>query len=305
MSNYDYSRDSSTYSSDYSSSEEEIKPIIKWVGGKMKIMDKVIDNIPEKFNDYYEPFLGGASVFLNMPFEKKAIINDFNKDLTSLYKFVKNEPKQLIKILKSIQNKYNKLPNLEEKKKYFLKKRDRFNELKGNYNLERAAIYVFINKSCFNGFMTENKHGLLTSGFGQHEKVNLVNEDNIYNFSDLLSKNVTIKNGDYAKAIATAKKGDFVYLDSPYIPDDKTQCTILYNQGKGWSYDDFMRYFNVLDELDKKGVYFMMSNSDSKMVRKWLKDRKHLKVKRIPIMRTVSGSGAARGIQKEVIVMNY
>ena len=85
MTNYDYSTDSSTdsstYSSDYSSSEEEIKPIIKWVGGKMKIMDKVIDNIPEKFNDYYEPFLGGASVFLNMPFEKKAIINDFNNVL--------------------------------------------------------------------------------------------------------------------------------------------------------------------------------------------------------------------------------
>lgn len=307
----DYSSDlsSSDYSSsDESSSEEQIKPIVKWVGGKMKIMDKVINNIPEKFNDYYEPFLGGASVFLNMPFEKKAIINDYNLDLTNLYKIIKERPEELIKELKIYQNKYNNLKSLELKKKYFIDNRKKFNNLKGKKDdkslLHRAALYVFINKTGFNGFMQFNKDNICTSSFGQHNKLNIYNKDNIYNFSDLLSKNVTIKNGDYAKAIATAKKRDFVYLDSPYIPDDKTQCTINYNAGSGWSYDDFMRYFDVLDELDKKGVYFMMSNSDSKLVRKWLKNKKY-KVKKIPIMRSVARTSGTRGLKKEVIVMNY
>ena len=296
---------SSDYSSsDESSSEEQIKPIIKWVGGKTRIMNKIIDNIPKKFNNYYEPFLGGASVFLNMPYEKKAVINDFNKDVISLYKFIKDKPKELIKMLKNIQKQYNKLPDIDTKKDYFLLKRKKFNKLKNNYNLERAALYVFINKTCFNGKMTVNKEENLTSCFGKHDKINIVDEDNIFNFSNLLSNNVLIKNEDYATIIKEAKKGDFVYLDSPYIPDDKTKWNAQYNIGGGWSYDDFMRYFDTLDELNKKGAYFMMSNSDSKMVRKWLKNKKY-RIKHIPIMRTISGSAEGRGIKKEVIVMNY
>ena len=307
MTNYNSSYSSSEYSSSFdetSSEQEEIRPIVNWVGGKKIIIDTILDNIPEKFNNYYEPFLGGGTVFLNIDFPKKAIINDFNKDLISLYSFLKKQPKELIKMINNIQNNYNKLNNIDKQKQFFLKKRKRINNLKNNYNLERAALYLFMNKACFNGFMQVNKYNNLTCSFGQHKKLNLLKGNNLYNFSKLLSENVSIKNGDYAKAISTAKKGDFVYSDSPYCPDDKTQCTINYNAGKGWSYDDYMRYFDTLDQLDKKGVYFMMSNSDSKMVRKWLKNRKY-RVKRIPINRTVSASIAKRAVQKEVIVMNY
>jgi len=305
MTNSYYS--SSEYSSsleESSSEEEEIRPIVNWVGGKKKIIDTILDNIPKKFNNYYEPFLGGGTVFLNIDFPKKAIINDFNKDLISLYNFLKEKPKELIKMINNIQNNYNKLDSNDKRKEFFLKKREKINTLKNNYNLERAALYLFMNKACFNGFMQVNKHNNLTCSFGQHKKLNLLKGNNLHNLSKLLSKNVSIKNGDYVKAISTAKKGDFVYSDSPYCPYDKTQCTIEYNKGHAWSYDDHMKYFNILDELDKKGVYFMMSNSDSKIVRNWLKNRKY-RVKRIPINRTVSASIAKRAVQKEVLVMNY
>ena len=125
-------------------------------------MDKVIDNIPKKFNNYYEPFLGGASVFLNMPFEKKAIINDYNLDLINLYKIIKERPKELIKELKKYETKYNNLSSLELKKKYFIDNRKIFNNLKGKKDdkslLHRAALYVFINKTGFNGFMNLKRY---------------------------------------------------------------------------------------------------------------------------------------------------
>ena len=230
-----------------------IKPVIQWVGGKRRLIPIIMNNLPPKFNDYYEPFLGGASVFLEMPWKQNATINDFSIDLVSMYVCIKYAPDYLIENLNRLQNEYNSLPGLIEKRQYFDNIKILFNKtIKGNntdienhlinpfefsmftnvsnvptkiYHPYIVVLYIFINKACFNAIMKYNKNGELSSGFGQKEKLNLFNRQNIINFNTLLNSNVSITHGDYRDSTQTAKPGDFVYLDPPYIeyePDDET-----------------------------------------------------------------------------------
>ena len=281
----------------------KIKPVIKWVGGKNKIMNRIIDNIPAQFNDYYEPFLGGASVFLSMPFKNKAIINDFNKDLTNLYMNIKIHPSDLISRLKRLQTRYNSLGSMDIKLGFFKDIVRKFNKIK-EYNINRSVLYIFLNKACFNGIMATVKNGELRPSFGYHKNLNLYNNENIIHFSKLLNKSVKIKNQDYVEVLKDVKKGDFVYLDPPYVPDDITNCNIKYVRSKGWSVEEFEKLFNLYDKLDKMGVYVMMSNSYSKLIRKHFGKKKY-NIKKIPIIRTISVNKKTRGVKYEVIITNY
>jgi len=281
-----------------------IKPIVKWIGGKNKIMNKIIDKLPPKFNNYYEPFVGGGSVFLSIPYTEKAYINDFNKDLINIYKLIKNDYDGLYKALKSLETKYNKSKNMETKKVLFMENRNKFNKIKEKEGISRAALYIFLNKTCFNGFMIENLNGDTNPSFGFHEKVTIANKENMDGFSKKLNKSVTISNKDYKLFLTNVKKGDFVYLDPPYVPDDITNHNYKYNSSKSWSLQDFNDFFDVVDSLDKKGAYIMMSNSYSKLIRKHYKNNKYNMYK-IPISRTVSVKKSTRGVKYEVIITNY
>jgi DNA adenine methylase len=281
-----------------------IKPIVKWIGGKNKIMNKIIDKLPPKFNNYYEPFVGGGSVFLSIPYTEKAYINDFNKDLINIYKLIKNDYDGLYKALKSLETKYNKSKNMETKKVLFMENRNKFNKIKEKEGISRAALYIFLNKTCFNGFMIENLNGDTNPSFGFHEKVTIANKENMDGFSKKLNKSVTISNKDYKVFLTNVKKGDFVYLDPPYVPDDITNHNYKYNSSKSWSLDDFNDFFDVVDSLDKLGAYIMMSNSYSKLIRKHYKNKKYNMYK-IPISRTVSVKKSTRGVKYEVIITNY
>ena len=148
------------------------KSILRWVGSKKRIINEIIENLPEEMNDYYEPFLGSGVVYLYMPNKSKSYINDNNKDLISLYKHVKKNHKEMIKLLEKLYKEY--MSNDDDgKKEYYLGKRDRFNKIKGKYDLERAVLYIFINKTCYNGLMQFNKQGINTSGFGKLHNPNI------------------------------------------------------------------------------------------------------------------------------------
>ena len=199
------------------------KPIIKWVGGKRRIMKHIIENIPLDFKNYYEPFLGGASVFLNTPFKHKAYINDFTPDLVNVYNQVKNNPQNIITSLTLLREEYLKA---EDKKKFFLNQRDIYNSIDRDF--EKAVIFIFINKTCFNGKMTFRKDKTLSSAFGKHMRPGIFDEGNIKKFSEIFSSdNIILTNLDYYECVKDAKKGDFVYLDPPYVPDDKTGFNYL------------------------------------------------------------------------------
>lgn len=282
-----------------------IKPVVKWVGGKTKIMKQIIGGIPSKYNNYYEPFLGGGSVFLNIPFSKKAVINDTNKDVINIYRKIKKDPKKLILKLKRLEKSYNALGNNREKQNdHFKLKKKKLNKTK-KYNFERAALYIFINKTCFNGIMYENSAGDITATTGFHKKIKLYDMKNFLLLSKKLKK-VTIKNTDYEKAVKNIKRGDFLYLDPPYVPDDKTKWNRKYGKkNTAWNETDHNRFINFIDKMNKKGVKIMMSNSDSTKIRNKYKNNKKYRYKTIPIKRTVAGKGYARGIKYEAIVTNY
>ena len=278
----------------------KIDPVLRWVGSKKRLIDSLLKYIPKKFNDYYEPFLGSSIVYLNMPFTQKAYINDFNKDLINIYKQIKRNPSDLIKLLKKYKKEYSSSKN---QKDYYLSKRDKFNKLKNTFDTQRAALYIFINKTCFNGLMQTNKKGFNTSGFGKMANPKIIDDNNILNFSKFLKNKTIIKNSNYTSFLQNCKKGDFIYMDPPYVPDDYKQCNIKYIKD-GWSEKDFLILVKTFKSLSDKGCYVMMSNSNSKFIRKHF-PKKEFNIKKLEICRGLCPNSNKRDIESELLIMNF
>ena len=274
-------------------------PIIRWVGSKKRIIKHLINNIPDSFNNYYEPFLGSAIVFLNIPYEKQVFLNDINKDIINLYKSIQKYPDELIQLLEKYRKSYQ---NSTDKKSHFLKYRKKFNILKDTYNITRAALFVYINKTSFNGWMQTNKYGMNTSSFGDIKNPKLYKKIQIENLSKKLQK-VQLKNTHYVKMLKNAKKQDFIYLDPPYVPEDFSNFNIKYNETE-WTEDDFKELVKTYKLLDKKGCYVMLSNSNSKFIRKHFPKSKYRVIK-IPIHRGLSPNTTLRSTKYELLIMNY
>lgn len=279
---------------------KKCKSILRYVGSKKRIINDIIENIPEKFNDYYEPFLGSGIVYLCIPNKKKSYINDNNKDLISIYKYIKKKPDEIIKLLDKLYKEYMKA---EDKKEYYLEKRRELNKLKNKYTIKRAVLYIFINKCCYNGLMQFNKDDLNTSGFGKLENPNICDVKNIENLHNNLKKNTIIKNNDYLDFLKNVKKGDFIYLDPPYVPDDIKQCNIKYSKN-AWNSDDFNNLVNICNVLDKKGCKLMLSNSNSEFIRKNFPKNK-FNIKKINIARGLCPTSSLRQKENELLIMNY
>ena len=285
--------------------EEKYIPIVRWVGSKKRILNKILENVPEEFEDYYEPFVGGGIVFLYMPYENKVILNDSNKDLMNLYERIKNDSKKLIKKVDRYEKNY--LAHKEsDRKEAYLDIRDKFNKLKDTKDpkelIERAALYISINKTGFSGLFQINKDGILTTGYGRVKNPKFYKKDQIEKFSKKL-KGVKLMNTDYRKALKKAKKGDFIYLDPPYVPDDLNEYNMKYTKDC-WTENDFLDLVDLVEELDERGCYVMLSNSDSKFIRKHF-PKKNYNIVKIPIHRSLSPNMDYRGYQHELLIMNY
>ena len=276
-------------------------PILRWIGGKKRIINSIIENIPKNFNNYYEPFLGSAVVFINMSYNNKAYLNDYNKDLMNIYNLIKNEPEKLINKLEYYCKNYIHNENMDKKKEEFLINREKLNSFINIYNDDRAALYIYINKICFNGYMQFNKHNINTSSFGKVVNPKFYKEKQIYNLSHKL-KNVELKNTDYKIFLKNVQKGDFIYMDPPYVPDDSTKCNIKYNKHE-WTEEDYINMVLVFNELDKKGCYVMLSNSDTEFIRNNFKDKYN--IKKIPIYRGLTSVYKNRAFKYELLIMNY
>lgn len=276
------------------------KSVLRWVGSKKRLVNDIVNNLPDKMNDYYEPFLGSGIVYLHIPNKKKSYINDNNKDLISIYKYVKKNHKKMIEKLDKLYKDYMKS---EDKKEFYLKQRVNFNKLKGKYNIERAILYIFINKTCYNGLMQFNKYDLNTSGFGKLDNPNICDLKNIENLHHNLKNRTIIKNQDYLEFLKNIKKGDFVYLDPPYVPDDIKGCSIKYSS-KIWNLDDFNNLVDLCYKLDKKGCKFMLSNSNSDFIRKNF-SKKDFNIKKIKIARGLCPTSSLRKHEDELLIMNY
>ncbi len=277
------------------------KPFIKWVGGKGKLVPELVKLFPKKFNNYFEPFVGGGALFYEVK-QKNEIafssINDINKKLIIAYKQIQQNPDKLISELKKIESKYKKLLP-EEQKEYFYSIRKKYNEEKLN-DIIISSYLIFLNKTCFNGMYRENSKGGYNIPFGDQRNPTICNEENIINVSSCL-KDTEINNLPFEEAIKKCKKGDFIYFDPPYYPTNITSSFTSYNKDYFGSIEQ-EKLRDIFVELDKKGCFVMLSNSDTEFIKNLYKD---FNINYIYAARSINSKASKRGKIKEIVVTNY
>ncbi len=236
------------------------KPFVKWAGGKRQLLPIITNNIPERFERYYEPFLGGGAVFFNLisqGMKTKWFVSDLNSDLILSYNIIRDRVKELISALEVHAESYFKSPNV-----YYYKIRE--NNPKGQ--IDKVSRLIFLNKTCFNGLYRVNNKGKFNVPLGRYVNPNIVNKENLLAISRVLqSKDISIKCQDFEVALKHVGKEDFVYLDPPYQPVSPTSNFTSYTDGN-FSYQDQKRLFKKFKSLDKKGAKVLLSNSKSKEI---------------------------------------
>ena len=280
---------------DLFNTENNLKPITKWVGGKRQLLGELNKFKPNSFNTYFEPFVGGGAFLFNLAPEK-AVINDFNADLVNLYKVVKNDPENLLKILgKHAEN---------NSKDYYLKLRelDRRKAIDKLSDVEKAARILYMLKVDFNGLYRVNKQNQFNVPYGRYKNPNIADRENIISVSNYFNQsNVDILNGDFEKAVENAQKDDFVYFDPPYVPVNPTSDFTSYTS-KGFNISDQERLMNLFFSLSEKGVKVMLSNSDVDFVREMYRNAN---IHSVQANRFINSKSDKRGKIGEVIITNY
>lgn len=231
-------------------SNSSVAPFVKWAGGKRQLIPQIRERMPEKYNDYYEPFVGGGAViFALLP--ANALINDINKALINTYRTICNESDAFLKEVNRLDNDI-----WEDGKKYYYSIREHYNDklMRSEYDVELAALFVFINKHCFNGLYRVNGKGLFNVPYNNSRRVS-IDEETIMAASKYL-KGVTIIDGDFEQACKNAKKGDFVFIDSPYAPLNPTSFESYTKEG--FDIESHKRLAKLYDELTARGCYLSL-----------------------------------------------
>lgn len=272
-----------------------LAPIVKWVGGKRQLLNKINPLIPKKITTYVEPFVGGGAVLFKLQ-PKKAVINDFNSELINVYRVVKDNPKELLVLLEE----YAKLNN--EEYYYKIRKLDRSENYAKMSEVEKAARIIYLNKTCFNGLFRVNQKGHFNSPYGKGNNPNIVNKSVILAVSHYFNKNnVNILEGDYKEVLKDLKKGSFVYFDPPYMPISKSSSFTRYTKN-GFSQKEQIELKKECDKLNAKGIKFLLSNSNHPFIRELYQDYEIITVK---AKRSINSNGNKRGEIDEVLVRNY
>ncbi len=272
------------------------KPFVKWAGGKRQIIDKLKKYAPEDFNTYFEPFVGGGALLFELS-PKKAVINDYNKELINVYECIKDADK-FEKMCRELNH-----HEVEHSEEYYYEIRNidrdknKFNKLS---DYKRAARTIYLNKACFNGLYRVNSKNEFNVPFGKKNKVNTYEGQNLGIISGYLNYNdITIMSVDFEESVKSAKKGDFVYFDPPY--DSDTSTFNSYTED-GFGKEEQKRLAKVFKELSDRGCYVMLSNHNTKLVNELYKD---FIIHVIEAKRNINSNGKKRGKVEEVIITNY
>jgi DNA adenine methylase len=284
---------------------KELKPVLKWAGGKRQIIERLVERMPKKFNKYYEPFIGAGALFFEIKPEN-SVINDINFEVYNLYNVLSSKSKvqQLIKVLKDYEIKHNELKTLELKSEFFYKIRalDRLEDFKNFKDFEILARTIYLNKTCFNGIFRLNSMGYFNVPFGKKEKVKLFDEENIEAINNFIEKSkIILLNTDFEDSLKDVAKGDFVYFDPPYDSVDNKISFTTYSK-EGFGKDDQRRLAKIFIELDNRGAYLMLSNHNTELVRE-LYSKFNIKV--INAKRFINSKADKRDNVEEVLITNY
>lgn len=273
-----------------------MKPFVKWVGGKRQLLPEIEMMLPVSYNTYYEPFVGGGALLFDIAPEK-AVIGDMNATLIGVYKSIRDNKEALIQMLDTLTASNE---SSQDKKAFYNQMREKYNNevLKNPDSLEVCALFMYLNKTCFNGLYRVNSKGLFNVPFNGKEKLHIYEAENL----DMISKyleNVLILNTDFEETCKTVSAGDFVFFDSPYAPL-KPDSFEAYTK-EGFSLDDHKRLARVFHELTEKGVYCMLTNHNTELINELYKgyNKKTIQVKRM------INSDASKRTGKEIIITNY
>ena len=272
-----------------------IAPFVKWAGGKRQLLSQIKERMPEKYNNYFEPFVGGGAVAFEL-LPEKALINDINKALINAYKQICVAPDAFLKTVNNLDAEM-----WEDGKKYYYSLREHYNDklMKAEYDVELAALFVFINKHCFNGLYRVNGKGLFNVPYNNSRRVS-VDEGAIRDISKYL-QGITIIDGDFEEACKGAKKGDFIFIDSPYAPLNPTSFESYTKEG--FDIESHRRLARLYDELTERGCYCMLTNHNTELIND-LYGNKDYTIDVVSVKRMIN-SDASNRVGEEVIICNY
>lgn len=292
-----------------------MKPFVKWAGGKAQLLCEIRKHYPEGLGTairrYAEPFVGGGAVLFDIlnHYKMDAIyISDINSELINSYRVVRDDIAPLISLLKAYQKDY--LPLSEDKRKlYYYEKRDRYNALKRDeiLDVEMASLFIFLNKTCFNGLYRVNAKGEYNVPMGSYKAPLICDEENLKAVSKGLAK-VQIECADYRQSDAFIDLNTFVYFDPPYRPLNATSSFTAYTKD---SFDDISQkeLAEYIRQLSQRGVRVVASNSDPKntVADDDFFDKLYasMKIMRIPASRMINSNASSRGKINELLIRNH
>ena len=287
------------------------KPFLKWVGGKTQLLNVIREKYPQEIEEYCEPFVGGGAVLfdvLNNYNPKKVLMNDLNQELINTYIQVRDNVNNIINSLLEIQVSYWNMNN-EEQKSFYYKKRNEFNEYieKKKYSVEMAVLFLFLNRTCFNGLYRVNKDGKFNVPIGSYKKPIICDVENLRKVSELLKK-VTITCGDYKDCINFINNKTFVYIDPPYRPLNRTSSFTSYSNIE-FCDEQQIELSEIVKKISNLGAKVLISNSDPKNTNtddNFFDDLyKSFTINRVSASRMINSDAKKRNKINELLISNY
>jgi DNA adenine methylase len=275
----------------------DVRPFVKWAGGKGQLLSELNKTIPRQFNTYFEPFLGGAAMFLHLASKNMisiAYLSDTNEELIKAFKVVRDRVREVIEALNQHQKGYDKNPS-----EYYYRLRD---EIQPRNYVEIAARFIALNKTCFNGLYRVNQNGKFNVPMGEYKKPLICDSSNLKNVSSVLRhSNAEIQCVDYREILLKAETNDFVYLDPPYDPVSYTSDFTAYTPD-GFGRRNQEQLAIVFRKLSDRGCFVLLSNSDTAFIRKLYSD---YGIKEVDVQRAINCKGSKRTGHKELLISNY
>lgn len=277
------------------------KPFLKWVGGKRQLLPEIYARLPQRFAKYHEPFLGGGALFFDMG-PPLATINDYNSEIMNCYRVIQDDDglEELIDHLLFFDSGYQKASAEERAKVYYeVRKQDRIVRHKLPPS-KMAARTIFLNKTGYNGLYRLNKRGEFNVPHGRYATPNICDEVTLRACHEVL-RGIELRSESFEYVLDHTAAGDFVYLDPPYVPLSVTANFTSYTSD-GFGIEEQKKLFAMCQELDKKGVYWLFSNSSAPWIQETYKD---FRLELVDARRAINSKPTKRGKIKEVLVSNY
>lgn len=277
-------------------SDRLAQPFLKWAGGKRGLLHEIIPRVPDFSGRYIEPFLGAGAVMFALKPRNGVVGNDSNRDLIEVYEVVRDYPEELVSQLRELGNSKEEFMRVREM--------DRAEDFQTLSPIMRAARFIYLNKTCFNGLYRVNSSGYFNVPFGNYKNPGFDNPDPIFAASRFLQNGVTLTSGDYRTASKFATESDFVYFDPPYEPVSATSSFVSYQSG-GFTQEDQAELVEEALRLTNLGVPVLLSNSAAPYIREIYSATGQFKISTVQVTRAISAKASSRGAISEFLIDNF